>query len=281
VALTPTSTNQVQFDNQPPLDKANIINFATVSQVPPLGDQPVADFATATLNGGTKTYVLQSNNTATGLPANGGGPNAVAVITANTTITGAGVEVDALIVRAGATVTIGPSSPLFIDNALLLTPDNTTNYGGTSPTIGLPGAVLFGFRNSPNNAANVISFAPTGQPAVINAQLQGTGGIFFAGTSTTEIQSQAPSVGNQQYTAMPGRYLFLLEGNFDTTSLANGVYELSVYAADVRGNHTTHTERFSVLNARNGVCPGTLAAPVGSTPPPSEPPDSSGGGSGD
>ncbi len=202
VALTPTSTNQVQFDNQPPLDKANIINFATVSQVPPLGDQPVADFATATLNGGTKTYVLQSNNTATGLPANGGGPNAVAVITANTTITGAGVEVDALIVRAGATVTIGPSSPLFIDNALLLTPDNTTNYGGTSPTIGLPGAVLFGFRNSPNNAANVISFAPTGQPAVINAQLQGTGGIFFAGTSTTEIQSQAPSVGNQQYTGV-------------------------------------------------------------------------------
>ncbi len=91
----------------------------------------------------------------------------------------------------------------------------------------------------------------------------------------------SPRFGNQQYTAMPGRYLFLLEGNFDTTSLANGVYELSVYAADVRGNHTTHTERFSVLNARNGVCPGTLAAPVGSTPPPSEPPDSSGGGSGD
>ena len=31
-------------------------------------------------------------------------------------------------------------------------------------------------------------------------------------------------------------------------------------------------ERFSVLNAHGGVCPGTLAAPPGTEPPPDEPP---------
>jgi hypothetical protein len=82
----------------------------------------------------------------------------------------------------------------------------------------------------------------------------------------------APRFGSQQYRSMPGRYLFLLAGNFDTTSLPNGVYSLAIYAADERGNKTFFHERFSVLNARNGVCPGSLAAPPATAPPPSEPP---------
>ena len=41
----------------------------------------------------------------------------------------------------------------------------------------------------------------------------------------------APRFGAQQYRSMPGRYLFLLAGNFDTTSLPNGVYTLG----DLRG----------------------------------------------
>jgi hypothetical protein len=86
----------------------------------------------------------------------------------------------------------------------------------------------------------------------------------------------SPRFGTQQYTAMPGRYLFLLAGNFDTTSLKNGVYVLTVYSADVRGNHTTTTRRFSVLNAHNGVCPGSLAAPPSNAPPPVEPPGGDG-----
>jgi hypothetical protein len=89
----------------------------------------------------------------------------------------------------------------------------------------------------------------------------------------------SPRFGTQQYTGMPGRYLFLLAGNFDTTSLANGVYQLTVRVADVRGNKAMQTLRFSVLNARNGVCPGSLAAPPTTQPPPTEPP--SGAGTGD
>ncbi len=84
----------------------------------------------------------------------------------------------------------------------------------------------------------------------------------------------APRFGTQQYRSMPGRYLFLLAGNFDTTTLPNGVYSLGVSAADMRGNHAFFQERFSVLNAHDGVCPGSLAAPPATAPPPTEPPAS-------
>jgi len=87
----------------------------------------------------------------------------------------------------------------------------------------------------------------------------------------------APRFGSQQYTSMPGRYLFLLAGNYDTSSLPNGAYVLGVKVADIRGNSVSIQERFSVLNARKGVCPGTLAAPPTSEPPSSEPPDNSSG----
>jgi len=82
----------------------------------------------------------------------------------------------------------------------------------------------------------------------------------------------APRFGNQQYRSMPGCYLFLLAVNFDTTSLPNGVYSLSISAADVRGNSAHFRERFSVLNAHSGVCPGSLAAPPATAPPGAEPP---------
>jgi hypothetical protein len=91
----------------------------------------------------------------------------------------------------------------------------------------------------------------------------------------------APRFGTQQYRSMPGRYLFLLARSFDTTSLANGVYTLAIRAADERGNSASFNERFSVLNAHSGVCPGSLAAPPESTPPPSEPPDAPGSNAGD
>ena len=88
----------------------------------------------------------------------------------------------------------------------------------------------------------------------------------------------APRFGAQQYRSLPGRYLFLLAGSFDTTSLPNGAYTLSIAAADIRGNHALFHERFSVLNAKDSVCPGTLAASPASGPPPSEPPSGSGPG---
>jgi hypothetical protein len=93
------------------------------------------------------------------------------------------------------------------------------------------------------------------------------GDVYAKGT-----YENAPRFGNQQYAEMPGRYLYVLAPNFDTTTLANGVYVMTVKVGDVRGNSATRRDRFSVLNARTGACPGTLAAPPTAEGQPSEPP---------
>jgi hypothetical protein len=82
----------------------------------------------------------------------------------------------------------------------------------------------------------------------------------------------APRFGKEQYGSMPGRYLFLLASSFDTASVPNGVYVLTVEAVDERGNTGFGTQRISIRNARTGPCPGSLALPPGASPPPAEPP---------
>jgi Peptidase family M23 len=64
----------------------------------------------------------------------------------------------------------------------------------------------------------------------------------------------SPRFGAQQYAGMRGRYLFLLAGSFDTRTLANGSYVVSVRVADVRGNRSTSSERISIRNAKSGAC---------------------------
>jgi hypothetical protein len=98
----------------------------------------------------------------------------------------------------------------------------------------------------------------------------------FANVYASGTYENSPRFGREQYPGMPGRYLFLLSANFDTTDLPNGNYTLTVRVADVRGNRSSGTRRISILNAKNGVCPGSLPAPPTSAPPPTEPP---GGGS--
>jgi hypothetical protein len=98
------------------------------------------------------------------------------------------------------------------------------------------------------------------------------GNAHFTDVYAKGTYENAPRFGAQQYASMPGRYLFLLAGNYDTTSIANGVYQLTALVSDERGNRATITQRFSVLNARNGVCPGSLPAPPTTEQPPSEPP---------
>jgi hypothetical protein len=83
-----------------------------------------------------------------------------------------------------------------------------------------------------------------------------------------------PRFGREQYPAMPGRFLFLLSPNYDTTAIANGNYVIAVRVADTRGNTTTSTRRINVLNSRTGVCPGSLPAPPTTGPPTDEPPSS-------
>jgi hypothetical protein len=89
----------------------------------------------------------------------------------------------------------------------------------------------------------------------------------------------APRFGREQYSSMPGRFLFLLARSYDTTSIPNGVYAVTVLAGDGHGHSAVATERISVLNARGGDCPGSLPAPVGAPPPgdqePPSPPASS------
>ncbi len=72
-----------------------------------------------------------------------------------------------------------------------------------------------------------------------------------------------PRFGHEQYPSMPGRYLFQLAANYDTTSVANGVYVVTVRASDVRGNTAVVSRRIAILNARKSVCPSSLAAPSG------------------
>lgn len=80
----------------------------------------------------------------------------------------------------------------------------------------------------------------------------------------------APRFGREQYASMPGRFLFLLAKDLDTRRLANGVYVVTVRVGDAHGHTTTATQRISVLNAKDGSCPGSVAAPPGA-PPPDEP----------
>jgi len=96
-------------------------------------------------------------------------------------------------------------------------------------------------------------------------------GQFF-GAYAKGTYENSPRFGNQQYSGMPGRYLYLLAGNFDTTNVPNGNYDLVVRVADVRGNQSTATERIAILNARSGICPGSLPAPPTTEPPTTEPP---------
>jgi len=71
----------------------------------------------------------------------------------------------------------------------------------------------------------------------------------------------APRFGDRQYPLMPGRYLFLLAANFDTTSLPNGAYTLAILAADERANTVILQQPFTVLNTRTDDCPNSPALP--------------------
>jgi hypothetical protein len=77
----------------------------------------------------------------------------------------------------------------------------------------------------------------------------------------------APRFGREQYPSMPGRFLFLLAPNYDTRSIPNGVYIITAFVGDGHGHKALSTQRISVLNARDGTCPGSLAAPPGTPPP--------------
>lgn len=81
----------------------------------------------------------------------------------------------------------------------------------------------------------------------------------------------APRFGLQQFNAMPGRFLFLLTSALETKTLGNGVFVVTVHAADARANAGALSRRFSVLNTGTASgCPnppptGTTTTTTGTT----------------
>ena len=68
-----------------------------------------------------------------------------------------------------------------------------------------------------------------------------------------------PRFNAQQY-FMPGRFLYNLAETMDTRSYPNGVYEVRVHVADMRGNNSEGVQRFTIEN-RAGSETGCLQAP--------------------
>ena len=60
----------------------------------------------------------------------------------------------------------------------------------------------------------------------------------------------APRFGPRQFSLMPGRFLFNLSptDGIDTRTLPNGIYQVTVRAADIRGNTRALNQRFTVTN---------------------------------
>ena len=86
----------------------------------------------------------------------------------------------------------------------------------------------------------------------------------------------SPRFGGIHYASMRGRYLFNVVTDFDTRSLANGLYVLTVLAGDVRGNSVTHTRQLTVANAPDTAtgCPAE-DTPEPPADPTTQPPSSS------
>jgi hypothetical protein len=78
----------------------------------------------------------------------------------------------------------------------------------------------------------------------------------------------APRFGRQQFSSLPGRYLFLLDRSLDTKTLPNGLYRVTVTAKDERANAGSLSLRFWVFNERT---------PTGCPLPPPPPPGTSSG----
>ncbi len=68
-----------------------------------------------------------------------------------------------------------------------------------------------------------------------------------------------PRFNAQQY-FMPGRFLYNLAGTMDTRSYPNGVYEVRVHVADMRGNNSEGVQQFTIAN-RAGTETGCPQAP--------------------
>ena len=132
------------------------------------------------------------------------------------------------------------------------------------PSIKIPGAFA-GFPIAPALVTWTLRRIGTG--AVVSgpttvADFRGTlpAASSFWSVYARGTYQNAPRFGVRQFGLMPGRYLFnLTPSDFDTRTLANGVYEITVRASDIKGNAGTLSQRFTVVNQGGSEtgCPPT------------------------
>jgi murein DD-endopeptidase MepM/ murein hydrolase activator NlpD len=70
----------------------------------------------------------------------------------------------------------------------------------------------------------------------------------------------APRFGPRQFGLIPGRLIYnLTPAGLDTRTLTNGVYQVTVRAADIKGNASSLSQRFTVVNQVGAAtgCPAT------------------------
>jgi murein DD-endopeptidase MepM/ murein hydrolase activator NlpD len=82
----------------------------------------------------------------------------------------------------------------------------------------------------------------------------------------------APRFGPRQYNLMPGRFLYNLTpaAGLETSTLENGVYQVTVQVSDIRGNTRTLNRRFTIVNQADSDKTGAEAGCP--NPPPPVPP---------
>jgi len=106
-------------------------------------------------------------------------------------------------------------------------------------------------------------------PALVTWTLRrvGSGGIIAGPTNAADFRGtlpfnpdfwnvyargtyqNAPRFGIRQFGLMPGRFLYnLTPSGLDTRTLTNGVYQVTVRAADIKGNASSLNQRLTVVN---------------------------------
>jgi hypothetical protein len=131
-----------------------------------------------------------------------------------------------------------------------------------TPPLPVPGAFA-GFPVSPAFISwSLVGLSPVASfPEVIATDFRTTlpsardfWNVYARGTF-----QNAPRFSNRQF-FMRGRFLYNLARYFDTRAYANGLYELTVRASDMRGNESEALQRFTIVN-RPGTETGCPPAP--------------------
>ena len=164
-------------------------------------------------------------------------------------------EVDAIMARPG-------SSLLPLDPAEVCGTVSLVAAAQDTPPLPVPGTFA-GYPVAP--ALVTWSLAKLGGPRYVTdvpaADFRTTlpAGRAFWDVYARGSYQNVPRFNTQQY-FMPGRFLYNLAETMDTRSFPNGIYEVRVHVADMRGNNSEGVQQFTIAN-RAGTETGCRQAP--------------------